>query len=189
MDRINSADATNTRMFTAGGAGGAPPATTVTADWLNGVQEELIGLIAAGTLTPDATKTDQVKRAIVNLLHPVGVELTFGVDYDPNQVWPWQTWTEITDGRVVVPRDNSQTEFNTTGKTGGEKAHALTNAELPVTNLIVPSGGGGRGASNVTYDANAALAGRDAQQLSFGGGQAHNNLQPYRVARIWRRTA
>lgn len=40
----------------------------------------------------------------------------------------WQLWGS---GRVPVGIDTSQTEFNTVEKTGGEKTHKLTLAEIP----------------------------------------------------------
>lgn len=41
------------------------------------------------------------------------------------------TWVRWGNGRIPVGVDTSQTEFNTVGKTGGEKTHTLTEAEMP----------------------------------------------------------
>lgn len=41
------------------------------------------------------------------------------------------TWARWGNGRIPVGVDTSQTEFNTVGKTGGEKTHILTEAEMP----------------------------------------------------------
>jgi len=93
-------------------------------------------------------------------------------------------------GRTVVGLDVSQTEFDTLGKTGGEKAHTLTDAEVPNTQVKT---------NNQTPDLNwrstsglyefsgdpdyhnlfpNSTGNPDGLRVD-GGGQAHNNLQPY----------
>jgi len=47
------------------------------------------------------------------------------------------TWTAWGSGRVPVGINASETEFNTVEKTGGEKAHVLTTAEMPAHSHIV----------------------------------------------------
>jgi microcystin-dependent protein len=91
-------------------------------------------------------------------------------------------------GRVPVGRDASQTEFDTLGERGGAKTHTLTQAEqatMPVYygNLTAPldnygsaSGGAGGGyVGNIVSSINNAAA----RLYAYGGGGAHNNLQPY----------
>jgi len=105
-------------------------------------------------------------------------------------------------GRVPVGRDASQAEFNTLGEAGGAKTHTLTTAEIPAHN----HGSAGNHTHNVRYrsggtlgpndinDAAARMFGGSLDTSSFstlsggahthasvGGGQPHNNLQPYRV--------
>ena len=41
------------------------------------------------------------------------------------------TWEAFGKGQTLVGIDSSQTEFNTVGKTGGEKVHTLTIDEMP----------------------------------------------------------
>lgn len=84
-------------------------------------------------------------------------------------------------GKTLAGMDSSQTEFATLGQMGGEKSHTLTVAELPphthdikMDSDTSPDGGSGATASEDTH--NVTLAGG---ALSTGGGEAHNNLQPY----------
>lgn len=88
-----------------------------------------------------------------------------------------------TRGRVVVGVDNSQTEFNARGKTGGAKTHSLTPSEGPShthdiqTNTSGPTVGsnpsaGVSRASGLSYTSSWTTTGS-------GSGAAHNNLQPY----------
>lgn len=78
-------------------------------------------------------------------------------------------------GRVLVGKDGTQTEFDTIGETGGAKTHTLVEAEIPelpgIPQAVVDTD---RGSSS----SNFAL---DTSPIEFGGGQPHNNLQPYVV--------
>jgi hypothetical protein len=53
--------------FTAGNPGAGQPATIVSADWLNAVQEELMAIIAAAGIAPDKTNPNQVIAALRSL--------------------------------------------------------------------------------------------------------------------------
>ena len=90
-------------------------------------------------------------------------------------------------GRTLVGKDSSDTDFNTLGKTGGEKTHTLTVSEMPkhnhtggilTTNTIA---GNAKyyfqqlGATNDENFSNSLKIGE------AGGSQPHNNLQPYIV--------
>lgn len=84
-------------------------------------------------------------------------------------------------GRVVVGIDTGQTEFNARGKTGGEKTHVLTAAEMPkhthgVGGLLnaQPLSSGSRARGMTSYP-----GGSDVVSGEAGSGGAHNNLQPY----------
>lgn len=90
-------------------------------------------------------------------------------------------------GKIGVGLDSNDTDFDTLGETGGEKTHTLTTQEMPShyhdenygSARWVDSGGlgvqspgnkvsyGGGGSEKINITANT------------GGGQAHNNLQPY----------
>ena len=119
------------------------------------------------------------------------------------------TWVAWGAGRVPVGFDASQSEFDTVEETGGSKTHTLTTAQMPshnhVINSRVYSGGTSNGSEftigqginpgGLSYDvATTGIKGviPDGQQvgaLNTGGGGAHNNLQPYIVCYMWKRTA
>lgn len=88
-------------------------------------------------------------------------------------------------GRVPVGQDSTQSEFSTLGKTGGEKTVTLTVDQMPSHNhstnigtaLSTDSGGYRVGESGVVKINDNISRNSDSQ----GGGQAHNNLQPYIV--------
>lgn len=153
-------------------------------------------LVANGIYVEDLedTKDDAVTEAVAAALQammPVGFVVTLGVSTNPNTLYGFGTWTAIA-GRVVVGLDDSQTEFDTLNETGGAKTHTLTIDEMPA-HTHPPKGGGNFQQYN-TNNSQVAQAGGGGTGFqnetgSRGGGQAHNNLQPYIVKYVWERTA
>lgn len=92
-------------------------------------------------------------------------------------------------GRVITGLDSTQTEFDTLGETGGEKAHALTNGELPTSigsfkSLSWDSADDTTGIFSKEELATdrTATSGSDFGTRRYtlsGGGESHNILQPY----------
>lgn len=80
-------------------------------------------------------------------------------------------------GRVPVGKDDNDYDFDILGKTGGEKEHTLTINEMPNHNHKIGVDNNTFGAGS--YPNNRALEGTGLTTSSTGGGQAHNNLQPY----------
>ena len=105
------------------------------------------------------------------------------------------TWVSFGQGRTLVGVDTTQTEFNTVLKSGGAKTHTLTTAQMPAHTHNSPNGGnfvedGGSGIAIHTQAGGAfATKTTKTEVANTGGGQAHNNLQPYITVYFWRRTA
>lgn len=83
-------------------------------------------------------------------------------------------------GRTLVGKDSTDTDFNTLGKTSGEKTHTLTKSELPKidiqTKFASSSGGDGSG---LVYGTSTGSSPNNLVYNVNYGSQAHNNLQPY----------
>ena len=128
----------------------------------------------------------------IDFIYPVG-SIYFSIKNTNPSKWFGGTWTAWGSGRVPVGVASNQTEFATVEKTGGEKTHTLTQAEMPTHNHAIYSQGGGvvTGKGWVPQ----AIDGKDTGQVmgdtiwNTGGNQAHNNLQPYITCYMWKRTA
>ena len=146
-------------------------------------------------------KKDDMEAAMQRM-YPVGSIYFSAVGTNPSELFGFGTWQAWGAGRVPVGVDASQTEFNAVEKTGGEKAHALTINEMPSHTheisyrpigdpsddpfALFKSDGGITG----TYNSPGTELSQDALEAkAAGGGQAHNNLQPYITCYMWKRTA
>lgn len=147
-------------------------------------------------------------RSLYDRIYPIGIIIAFGNDTDPNEAFKGTSWERTAEGRVIVGRSPNNMEFDTIGKTGGEKEHRLSVHEIPEhAHALEPNGqahsfswGGGRGTVHAAVNAvRGASPGNTnylyTQQNSWnqtgmsGSSQPHNNLQPYQVDVYWIRTA
>ena len=132
-------------------------------------------------------------------IYPVGsIYINAAVATNPATLLGFGTWVAFGAGRVMVGIDASQTEFDTLGEESGSKTHQLTEAELPSHQHDqgygadqTPRHGITTGLSSVRIDndGNAFNSTTAARTSSVGSDTAHNNLQPYIVVYMWRRTA
>ena len=100
------------------------------------------------------------------------------------------------EGLVTVGKKANDSDFNALGKTGGEKTHTLTVAEMAAhahgENIVSQYGyqyslvgENGEGTQKVGYLPTLSGSEVSKKQLltdDSGGGQPHNNLQPYTVS-------
>ena len=131
---------------------------------------------------------------IFEKIYPVGsIYINAAVSTNPGTLLGFGTWAAFGAGKVPVGIDSSDTDFDTAEETGGAKTHTLTTSELPAHNHggIYPSGS--QGSFTEAFDVDNPGSGFDKGSEKFttntGGGAAHNNLQPYIVVYMWKRTA
>lgn len=132
------------------------------------------------------------------LLYPIGSIYMSIQDTNPS-VFFGGTWERIAKGKTLVGVDESDSDFNASSKTGGEKEHKLTIAEMPAhdhnttkgvsnDNLVLMAvgqniyGKSGNGIEGGTWVWNRGVP-------TQGGNQEHNNMQPYYTCYIFVRTA
>lgn len=148
---------------------------------------------------------------------PVGSVFIGVVSTNPQTLLGYGTWIEFGAGRVMVGFDSAQTEFDVVEETGGSKTHILTSGEMPSHTHAQDSHNHTQDAHSHNYDTRAsstaggqpyvmrsstvgtigplvtaAVAATNqaaiANNQNTGGGGAHNNLQPYIVVYMWKRT-
>ena len=156
---------------------------------------------STGTNTSQVATTafvqNTVTAATINALaYPVGSIYTSVVATNPATLLGVGTWAAFGAGKVMVGIDSGDTDFDTVEETGGTKTHTLTTDEIPAHNHSASAGGSGTDSGNGNYsNGGAALYNSTSYTWNnitignTGGGQAHNNLQPYIVVYMWKRTA
>lgn len=165
-----------------------------------------------GNVTIPTTDENTIKSVVLNTFFPVGsIYMDATGNIDPNTQFGG-TWVKIKNAFLY----GSGTKG--IGTTGGEENHTLTTNEMPSHDHRMGSvrATGSFGANknySGSYETGAFsrgqdLVGRDGYEdgtaakynFSFyngssgsvsanGGGQAHNNMPPYLVVNIWKRTA
>ncbi len=141
------------------------------------------------TLTVNDIGVDNLFLAV----YPVGSIYMTTVVTNPGMLFGG-TWVAWGSGRVPVGVNTADANFNTVNKTGGSKTHILTVDEIPKhTHSQLLYWSGEQGTNQVV---SPALETNDPRQYTTypftgaaGGGQSHNNLQPYITCYMWRRTA
>ena len=144
---------------------------------------------------------------------PIGGEISYSANTLPDNSWVWSdTNYLISDypelaalydgifdddttqdgyfktpkkaGLVTVGLDPNDTDFNTIGKTAGEKEHTLTINEMPKHSHHFPT----VGINNGQYGYNVSSLPIGSEQNEYtsqnGGDQPHNNIQPSIVSRF-----
>ena len=136
---------------------------------------------------------DTTWTSVFDMIYPIGSIYISTSSVNPSSLFGG-TWEPFAQGRTLIGVDTTDTDFDTAENIGGEKQHILTINEMPSHNHNMYSlnnsgdgtitGGGGitqdSGAPYKTYYAKFAME-------NSGGGQAHNNLQPYITVYMWRR--
>ena len=139
---------------------------------------------------PTKEKYNFVLKAngIWDCIYPVG-----SIYFSVNNVNPSEyfggTWKSWGSGRVPVGVNVSDSNFNSVEKTGGESRHTLTANEMPLHNHTIDifTEIGGPTSGGASYIDGNRYGNRTTSMA--GGGQPHNNLQPYITCYMWKRTA
>lgn len=135
----------------------------------------------------------------LNTVYPVGSIYMSVNNTNPATLFGIGTWEQLKDRFLLGAGDTY-----TAGATGGEATHQLTKAELPAYDLYNAShshsitstagyngkqgnnpslnGGNNQGSGSISVSATIKVS-------SGGSNQAHNNMPPYLVVYMWKRTA
>lgn len=145
----------------------------------------------------DPTSIDIAGHSLANSMWPVGAIFISAVSTNPGTLLGFGTWTQFGQGRVLVGYNASDSDFDSLLGTGGVKTVTLTTSQIPShqhslsgyeIDYTGPSTGGTINA--ITYKAGKSSWSRTSfTSTATGSGASHNNLQPYIVVYMWRRTA
>lgn len=137
--------------------------------------------------------------AILSKIYPIG-SIYMSIENASPASFLGGTWEQIKDTFLLSAGDTY-----TNGDTGGEATHTLTVDEMPShTHAFMSAGKGGTytdnykqvwtatgGSDGNGVPANLSLATIEGIQgvQNTGGSQPHNNMPPYLVVYMWKRTA
>ena len=129
--------------------------------------------------------TDYVKTSdVLDLVYPVG-SLYMSVNSTSPATLFGGTWIQIKDKFLLSAGDNY-----TAGNTGGEATHTLTTDEIPShSHRTKWKTGSQTASSSVIAWEGSSTSWQYVSTEATGGGQAHNNMPPYLVVYVWKRTA
>jgi hypothetical protein len=172
------------------------PTDTVTSTNLNDLGDPAVALDAGTIVNADISASANIAGSklasdALAAAYPVGsIYMNATNSSNPATLLGFGTWVAFGAGRVPVGIDSGDTDFDTAEETGGAKTHTLTTSEIPAHTHTYSESSDGPDASGVGagYDPPTAVGRQDADSGSTGGGQAHNNLQPYIVVYMWKRT-
>jgi hypothetical protein len=130
-----------------------------------------------------------VTSGILDFIYPVGTIYLSINNINPSTFLggTWELWGQ---GKTIVGVDSGDTDFNLSEKTGGEKEHTLTINEMPSHSHGISANA--HISSQAYSSGEARWPWTDQQEanratMNAGGGQAHNNLQPYITCYMWKR--
>lgn len=192
------------------GLTGTPTAPTANVD-TNNTQIATCGFVR-NAIAKFAPMLDTMKK-----IYPVGSIYISTVSTNPATLFGFGTWEAMPAGRVLLAQGKSDwgTTYNA-GSTGGEATHQLTVGELPSHNHTASSNVTGEHNHGICingYNGNMSGAqnygwGSDDHSIGLrrnytenngshthtisigntGSSQSHNNMEPYIVVYMWKRT-
>lgn len=127
-------------------------------------------------------------KQLLDVFYPIGT-IYESTKPDNPATFMGGTWSRFGNGRVLVGVDETDPTFNVPLQIGGEKAHTLSIQEIP-SHTHGFRGGGENNYVRVEPSSTYGYSGNsDKTTTATGGGQAHNNLQPFVTVYRWQRTA
>ncbi len=150
------------------------------------------GNLSVNSIITKQKPNDDISSTIsIDLIYPIGTYYeTSDESFNPNTTWNG-TWILDSKGRVTVSKDETQNEFSTLGKVGGEMKHQLTLEEMPshrhAINLSASTNTGTKKLIANDWTWHEENQNNNGMINPSGNDEPHNNLQPYIVVKRWHR--
>ena len=143
--------------------------------------------MAGAWVESDLVSAVNLNEKTIENTYPVGsIYMNASDNTNPATLLGVGTWERFGEGRVLVSQDSTDADFDAIGETGGEKRHTLTESEMPSHSHDLQWVGGSGSASGIGNSFGIPIGSRTG---TTGGGNPHNNLQPYITVYMWVRTA
>ena len=160
-----------------------------------------------GTCTRFSNELANLEKTLLDKFYPVGsiyISTSLSTVQQVNNTIGGE-WEVYGKGQTLVGIDTNQEEFKTINQIGGEKTHTLTVEEMPShthiqnqhTHILPYMSNYGKGfngygfesgGSNITNGNGISVSFATATNQNTGGSKEHNNLQPYIVVYMYKRT-
>ena len=108
----------------------------------------------------------------INKVYPIGAVYISVVATSPATIFGG-TWERFANGKTIIGVDENDSDFSTVKKTGGEKKHVLTIAELPSHSHTGTSGSAGGHTHSVTGTAGSSGAHNHSGSSNSTGAHTH----------------
>lgn len=180
--------------------GGLPTKTLKPTDAAN---LEVFGTIYSNGKEVAVIEEDTSGAPISSCPYEIGdIYITTSPAYSTSQAvaqrWPGTSWERYAEGRTLVGYDSYQGEFNAINKTGGAKTVSISISQMPSHNHRIYSGYTDEYAEKDAF--RYQYWARQSRRYNMGntglpfiehtgGGNSHNNLQPYITTYMWRRVS
>ncbi len=198
----------NGEQLTAGKLNQMLDAATFSAAAVDNTKTTLSG--GAITIAPNAITATEIAQSFLDTIYPIGSIYTNATDStNPGTLLGFGTWVQFAAGRMMLgfgqgtDTRGDTVNFNSVGDTSGEYQHVLQLSAMPkhdhvpnrnsrdTANLLLTrrSDGGGTTGGTDTTVGEVSVAGNYGLPEEQGNNQAHNNMPPYIVVYMWKRTA
>nr|DAU57658.1 MAG TPA: tail fiber protein [Caudoviricetes sp.] len=124
-------------------------------------------------------------------IYPLGsIYISTNANFNPQKAWGG-SWKKTAEGRCLIGANDTYP----VGSMGGERSHTLIVDELPphrhkISRVNWYNSPQSDGLSfSITGQSNLKVDGETQQSGLTGGGEPHNNMQPYLAVIIWERIA
>lgn len=162
------------------------------------------------TIAPNAITSTEIAQSFLDKIYPIGSIYTNATDStNPGTLLGFGTWVQFAAGRMMLglgegtDTRGDTVNFTSVGDTSGEYQHVLTNGEMPqhdhvanrdtygTPNLLLRRNSDGAGSVG-NLDFTVGEPGLRGSDIGFpeieGNNEAHNNMPPYIVVYMWKRT-
>jgi len=132
---------------------------------------------------------DLIKLSNLSGLWPIGSVFLSVVSTNPNTLLGFGTWSRIADGQFLVGFKTADADFDPVENTGGSKTHTH-DVDVANTTSGVPSGTTevDNNLDISTVNVGSDIHTHDVNPATVTSGD-NNNLPPFFVIYIWKRTA